>query len=109
MKRLLPILFVVVVLAIILWRTFGSNQQETAPIQPPPPTAQAQVRPPVPTQAPEQKTEPAETPKQPEKFDPNYRPPAVSDPKLAPLVKRYAKNRVKTDMFNRFPEAKPVS
>jgi hypothetical protein len=107
MKQFFSIVFVALVLILILWRTFGSNQQETAPIQPPPPTAQAQVRPPVPTQAPEQKTEPAEAPKQPVKYDPNYRPPAVSDPKLAPLVNRYAENRVKTDMFNRYPEAKP--
>jgi hypothetical protein len=55
----------------------------------------------------ERKSEPAEALKQPEKYDRNYRPPIVSDPKLAPLVNRYAKNRVTPDMFNRYPEAKP--
>jgi hypothetical protein len=107
MKRLLPILFVVVILSLILWHTFGSSQPETSQVQPQSSTKQGQAQLPVPTRAPAPKLEPAEVPKQPEKYDRNYRPPAVSDPKLAPLVNRYAKNRVTSDMFNRYPEAKP--
>jgi hypothetical protein len=105
MKRLLPIVLVVVVLAIILWRTLGSNRPPTNQVQQPP--APGQPEPATPPPAPEQKSIPVEAPKYSEKYDRNYRPPAVSDPKLAPLVNRYAQNRVKTDMFNRYPEAKP--